>query len=290
MGKDNNIGIVILLAIIAIVAFGGAKNYKNTGPVTADQNKANVEKKLAETKTQVEELKKQIQIEEDKKTQSKYYGVVKLLYINRSDKPESEFLALHVDDNYKEAVPITGWKIRSVNSNINAIIPSGTQLLFTGMINREDPILVYAGDNIYVNTGYSPNGLSFRINKCSGYLTQFQEFTPYISSNCPRPADEDLSSIPRLAINDACFDYIDSFPYCKIQTESLPKNWSVECSKFIYDKINYSSCINTHKGDSDFYKKEWRIYLKRGDILWRARNQNIILYDNEDKIVSTLKY
>lgn len=293
--EKENIGIIVILGIIAIVAFGGAKNLKSPSlinPQTSNQtqDQANVEQKIAETKAQVEELKKQIQVEEDKKYQSKYYGMVKIQYVNRSDKAENEYLSLHVDNNFKENIQISGWQIKSLSSGSVASVPSGTQLYFSGSTNSESPIILYPGDNLFLITGVSPIGYSFRVNKCSGYLSQFQTFIPYLYTNCPRPADENLSSIPNLVINDACFDYINSYPSCRIQTEPLPKEWSVECNKFIYEKINYSSCINTHKSDSDFYQKDWRVYLKRSEPLWKSKRENIVLYDNEGKIVDSLKY
>lgn len=292
--EKENIGIVVILGIIAIIAFGGAKNLKNPSPISPSQNQAqnqaDVEQKIVQTKNQVEELKKQLQIEEDKKYQSKYYGMVKIQYINRADKPENEYLALHVNDNFKDIVQISGWQIKSLSTGSVASIPSGTQLYFSGSTNSESPIILYPGDNFYVITGVSPIGYSFRVNKCSGYLSQFQTFIPYLYTNCPRPADEDLSSIPKLVINEECLDYINSYPNCSIRTDPLPKNWSAECNKFIYEKINYSSCVNTHKSDSDFYQKDWRVYLKRSDTLWKSRRENIVLYDSEGKIVDSLKY
>jgi hypothetical protein len=91
-------------------------------------------------------------------------------------------------------------------------------------------------------------------------------------------------------INDACFDYIESMGQCRIQTETLPLNWSHECTNFIYNKINYPSCVNTHKNDKDFYQKEWRVYLKRSEKIWKEKRETIILYDDHGKIVDTLKY
>ena len=149
---------------------------------------------------------------------------------------------------------------------------------------------ISAGDTAYLITGISPNGVSFKTNKCSGYLTQFQTFIPYISNSCPRPRDENLSAIPKIAVNDDCLDYIDSFPSCRVETQNLPVNWSYECKNFITQKINYPSCVNLHKGDKDFYQNEWRIYLKKSTSLWKSRRENIILYDNLGKIVDTLTY
>ena len=158
------------------------------------------------------------------------------------------------------------------------------------MMNAEDDIVLTGGDILYLVTGVSPNGASFKVNKCSGYLGQFQTFVPYLTANCPLPKNEDLSGIPKLVINDACFDYINSMRSCKIQTKSLPVNWGSECINFIYNKINYPSCINTHKNDKDFYQREWRVYLKRSERLWKDKRETVVLYDNLGKIVSTLNY
>ncbi len=158
------------------------------------------------------------------------------------------------------------------------------------MLNTEDTIMLTGGDTLYLVTGISPNGASFKVNKCSGYLGQFQIFVPYLNNICPLPKDEDLSSIPNLVINDACFDRIDTMSRCRIQTAPLPQNLSSECTNFILNKINYPSCVNIHKNDKDFYQKEWRVYLGRSASLWKNKRETIVLYDSLGKIVDTLKY
>jgi len=294
MKKDDYTGIIILCAIIGIALMGGAKNGQQYGffspqPKTEEQKRIELEQKIRDTQQQVEELKKKVQTEEDKKTQSEYKGIVYLQYVNRSDDPKQEYISIRVNTG-TSTIPVTGWTIKSDSSGNSVTIPKGTYLFFTGMLNAEDNVVLQGGDTLYVNTGISPNGSSFKVNKCSGYLSQFQTFTPSLYTNCPAPRNEDLSSIPKRVINDDCFDYIDSFPTCRIQTESLSQKWSYECTRFIYDKINYASCVNTHKNDTDFYQKEWRIYLKRSERLWKDRKEKIILYDNSGKIVDTLTY
>ena len=127
-------------------------------------------------------------------------------------------------------------------------------------------------------------------NKCSGYLTQFQTFIPFINNICPLAKNEDLSQIPKIISNDACFDYLNTLQRCRVPTKNLPVNFTYECTHFISNTINYPSCINIHKNDKDFYQHEWRVYLKRSASLWKDRRENIILYDNQGKIVSTLTY
>jgi hypothetical protein len=296
MGKDNSIGILILFGIIAIALFGGTKNSNNSGgflssgkkPTT--QKEVNVQKETQRIENEIEKLKKQIQAEEDKKTQSQYKDIVSISSVSRSTDPSKEYITIKVSSRTTTTIPVTGWILKSINSGVQVSIPKGTYLFFTGMMNTEDNIYLNAGDVVYLVTGISPNGASFKTNKCSGYLGQFQTFVPYLRNDCPRPKNEDMSSIPKLAINDACFDYINSMSQCRIQTKPLPSSWSYECTNFIYQKINYASCVNTHKNDSDFYKKEWRVYLKRGSSLWKTRKETIVLYDSSGKVVDTIQY
>ena len=276
--KDHWIGIIILLGIISIALFGGVKNANNTFISSPNTVSGQNETSLGQTTT------------ENKNSFSQYQGLVTLGYINKSTDPGNEYLTIRVGSNLKTPVLVTGWTLQSRSSGASVTIPKGIYLFFTRIPNAEENIYLEAGDTLYLVTGISPNGASFKINKCSGYLGQFQTFIPYINNNCPMPKDENLSEIPGSVNNDACFDYIDSFPRCRIQTESLPINWSYECTKFIYDKINYPSCVDVHKNDKDFYEHQWRVYLKRSDHLWKDKRENIVLLDNSGKVVDTLKY
>ena len=295
MTKDNTIGIIVILGIVAIGLFGGTKGASKNGLLSngnqsPEQKQKDIGQQIQQTQRKVDDLKIKIQAEEDRKTQSVYKNLVNLDYVNRSTNPQQEYVLIRISSNATTTIPVTGWILKSLNSGVSITIPKATYLYFAGIPNTEDNIYLTGGDNLYLLTGISPNGASFKANKCSGYLTQFQTFTPSINSNCPLPKDENLSSIPNRTINDACFDYINSFPRCRIQTETLPLKWSTECQNFIYNKINYPTCINTHKNDKDFYQKDWRVYLKRSEPLWKDRRENIVLYDNLGKIVDTLKY
>lgn len=297
MEKGNSTGILILLGVVAIALMGGVKN-TNVGPIlnnnqTATQNTTSTtstEQKTENIQSQIESLKIQIQAKEEEVNQSQYKGIVTLSYINRSTNPNQEYATIRVSDNSTSTIQVTGWTLKSLSTGNQVAIPKGTYLFFTGMMNTEDNIFLVGGDTLYLVTGTSPTGANFKANKCSGYLGQYQTFVPYLSASCPAPRDEDLSSIPNLVINDACFDFINSMSSCKTQTDPLPPTWSAECTNFIYNKINYPSCINTHRNDKDFYQKEWRVYLKRSESIWKDRRETIVLYDNEGKIVDTLKY
>ena len=290
--KSNHFGLVIIFGLIAIALFGGSKNSQGGFHLFNLNNQNNsVDNQIADIQRQTDDIKKQIQALEDSKTKSPYSKIISLQYVSRSTDPKSEFLTFRMDTFSTSSVNISGWRIASTQSGNSVTIPKGTDLYFSGVKNAEDNINISADNTVYIVTGTSPIGYSFKVNKCSGFLSQFQTFVPYLSTgNCPYPRNEDLSKIPKYVTNDACFDYIDSMPNCRVQVDPLPISWSSECRNFITEKINYLSCINTHKSDKDFYQKEWRIYLNRSTTLWKDRREIIVLYDNNGKIVSTLTY
>lgn len=284
------------MVILAIALSGGSKNVGTFSPSptkTPEQQKVDIKQQINQTQKKVEDLKKQVEVEERKKTESQYKGLVSISYISRSSDPKKEYVVIRVNSSATTTIPVTGWTLKSLWSGTTVTIPKATYLYFAGMINSEENIYLSPNDTLNLITGYSPNGASFKTNKCSGYLTQFQTFTPSISRSCPAPRNEDLSSIPKTVNNIACFDYINSMPSCKIQVNPLPGDyykWSGECKTFIYDKINYPSCVNTHKSDEDFYKNEWYVYLKRNDKIWLDRSEEVVLYDHLGKIVDEIKY
>lgn len=294
--KSNDMGVVIILAIIAVALFGGSKNNGglfNVGPQTQEQKQADIQRQITEAQYKVEELKKQVAAEEANKNASIYKGLVNIYYINRDENPNQEYVAVHTNSNATTSIPITGWTIKSLSSGTSVKIPQASYLYFAGTINSEQDIYLKTNETVYITTGISPNGASFKLNKCSGYLNQFQTFIPYIGSYCPAPRNEDTSKIPKTVYNDACFDFIDSMPSCRIQNDPLPAGstkWSVECTDFIYKKINYPACVDTHKNDKDFYQPEWRVFLKRSSRLWKTSREDVVLLDQYGKIVDEIKY
>lgn len=299
MAKDNAVGIGIILIIIVIALSGGSKGAGgnnglfSSGTATPVQKQQNIQQQITDTQYKVDELKKQVDAEEAKKTQSKYKDLVTIAFINHAYDLNQEYILIRTNSLATTSVPITGWKLKSLASGVSVTIPQASYLYFTGSVNSEQDIYLGTNETVYLLTGNSPNGASFKVNKCSGYLNQFQNFNPYLGGACPAPRNEDLSSIPRTVNNDACFNYIDSMSSCRIQNDPLPPGyakWSTECLDFIYKKVSYPSCIDTHKGDKDFYQPEWRVYLKRSEKLWKDTREDVVLYDQYGKIVAEFKY
>lgn len=200
-----------------------------------------------------------------------------------------EYLEVDVSPDIAGKVLITGWKIQSTITGKSITIGKGVELPYTNQINQVDSIFVNPGDVLYLNTGRSPIGVSFRTNLCTGYFSQFQEYNPTLRTNCPRPSDEKLPQVPN-NFNDSCLDYLDSLSSCRIQIGPLPVDMTPECKSYINDKINYPTCILNHKSDFTFYKPEWRIFLNQNSDLWKNRREVIELVDLKGKIVDTLSY
>lgn len=305
--KGNLVPILILFLIIGMAVIGNksAKNrpvsntanqksfldfdFTNYNSSTGETTKTKdqIEYEINQAKQKSEELKKELALQEELKKSSIYRDKISFSNGYGYDV-NSEHLVISANSGNKEAIKITGWTIFSTSTGATVSIPKSTLLYFPGTINSEEDVYLNPGEKAYIITGKSPIGYGFKNNKCSGYLNQNSSFVPYLYSNCPLARYEDLSSIPKTVNNDICFDLIESFPQCQSQQTPLSNKYSSECQNFIYNKMTYMSCINTHKNEKDFWGNEWRIYLKRSEKLWRDRRETIILNDEFGKPVGKI--
>lgn len=250
-----------------------------------------------DTQSQADEIYDEI-IEEFGRTRdfgenSPYWGLITIERSSsgpRQTNLKEEYVALDVSHALDEPLTITGWKLQSMITNEIVVIPEATKVSTSGNVNIEQPIAVFPEDKIYLLTGHSPVGNSFQINKCSGYFEQFQDFTPSISEQCPTPEDEfEFSESDPLRFGDACLLFIDNMDRCRMQLDALPLGFSNSCALFITEEINYSSCVENHRNDDDFFEPEWRVYLKHEGEIWNRRDI-IRLLDNNDKTVDVFSY
>ena len=182
---------------------------------------------------------------------------------------------------------ITGWRLSGKNG-VNTVIPRGTRTLFTGRVNETSDITLPYGGRAVLVSGTSPVGTSFRINKCSGYLGAFQEFTPSISRiACPSPVSEAASQ--GISSDQNCVSYASSIPVCSIVSETLPSNFSSTCRDFLLNRLTYNGCVSAHQADADFYTNEWRVYLGSQSDLWQSSDV-IKVYDQTGKEVGAYAY
>ena len=218
----------------------------------------------------------------------------KIIFLDRTDniresRPEYEYFILSVADTTPEPIDITGWKVFDQRGKTSYEIPNGKRL-FGSLDTVNQPIRVHGGDIIIVSSGRSPTGFSFRINKCSGFRSQFKQFIPSIKTKCPNPIDEFIADGTTPYTDDRCYEAVRSLRECETVTE-LPSGVTVACRRFLENSMNEGGCIDLHRNDPDFFVSEWRVFLGSDRPLWRDRDRNILyLVDENDLLVATLLY
>jgi len=184
-------------------------------------------------------------------------GMVSFESVHRSDgvSIKDEFLVLMTEARAANSVNISGWTLKNTHGK-KVSIGSAAYFPKAGYINFESDIILLPGERVIVSSGQSPIGNSFRVNACSGYLEQFQDFIPPLSSSCPKPLllqEADL-------LDDTCRRYISSLPNCEFPA-SLPQGLSGVCVEHINEHLNYNGCSLDYQNVKNFYKEEWRVFL-----------------------------
>ena len=271
------------------------KTVKKEKELTEKQKQRALEKEIAQIQAELARVEEELEIIELYGEKSPYAGLVKMRKSSgtlRTTDVDREYIQLDAGKDNDSKIVITDWKITSSITGRTVTIPEAVHLVFSGSSGSEQPVVLNPGDRAYITTGRSPIGPSFLVNKCTGYYTQFQKFTPSISSKCPLPEDEILAYTrdQSIFIDNACMDFVDRMRKCRINTKPLPLTLSFTCQDAIIEEINYSSCVDKHKDDEDFRVPDWRIYLKRDDDLWRDKREVIKILDEEGRTVDYYSY
>ncbi|MBI2476387.1 MAG: hypothetical protein HYV67_04050 [Candidatus Taylorbacteria bacterium] len=237
---------------------------------------------------QASEIQKELNTLEEASHASPLTGKLAIVGRAAGAGAAGEYIALRASPQNKDKVLLTGLRLQSSASGQGADIPKAAPLVFQNQLNREEPVYLKPGDSAYIITGRSPLGLSFRLNKCTGFFSQHQTFNPSLPSRCPKPREEDLP-VSGTVYNDACRNYINSLSSCRVVT-SPPLTLSPECQRYVTEEINYTKCVERHKNDADFYDPSWRVYLNRADKLWKTSRELIHLVDQNGKVIDAITY
>ena len=282
--KDDFGFFLIIIGIVALAWVGagapsGGGNYGNNNQNSSENNTP-----------QTQEEKRQVENKKSIGTLSPLSEYISLRAGSLGgNDPKNEYLEIEVSNNAPSRINITGFTIKSAVSGRGTDIRKATILPFTGVLNVEETIYLSPGDRAYLITGRSPNGYSFKENKCVGYLGQYNHY-PSLPS-CPSPRDEILPFIGATYRN-TCFDYIDSISSCTVPTLDFETSLSLgyDCAQYVTTKINYSECLKKHRNDRDFYGKQWWIYLNYDEPLWDTRREIVLLQDLNKQTVAYFEY
>ncbi len=201
-----------------------------------------------------------------------------------------EYMRLRAESGTGSGINISGWKIVSTESGRVASIKKGLERMYPEALNNTElDIILRPGDSVYLSTGRSPQGHSFRENKCTGYYEQFFDYSPSLSMNCPRLSQEKLPARPN-QLKDNCLDYIRSFPQCQLPQQNIPEKYAGDCQSFVESHVGYAKCFDLHKNDADFLTNEWRVFLGYDEDIWKSQRETIQLLDAQGRVVDQYKY
>jgi len=227
---------------------------------------------------------------------SPFAGKIHLASISGMDDPDpsNQFIVLTPRLKANETVDITGWKLQSERTGYYATIPKAALLPFPYTHAESDVVLGYI-DVVYIVKGFSPIGISFRSNKCTGYFEENRTFVPSLPTDCPLPIKEDLPTFSsNIERNDECVELIDDLPRCRTHgteyTRLLPDTVTNSCKTYITTQINYNACVANHFSDTDFPGHEYWLYLNRFGTFWPTKRDKIILYDGNGLEVDSINY
>lgn len=258
-------------------------------------------KTIAENIKEVESKIKKLELGANKETdetiRSPYYNKIRMSNISglRGTDPNKEYISLSTNLEKNETIKITGWFLKSEVTGYYAMLGKVALLPFPFTKTESDIYLQYR-DRAIITKGFSPIGISFRTNKCTGFFEENRNFTPSLPLQCPRPIDEDY--LPKfsdvLDRNDECLNIIKRISRCTTKgnefVRDLPDTVSSACKNYITTQINYNTCVARHFSDTDFPGKEYRIYLNKFGPLWRTTHDTINLHDENGLIVDTISY
>ncbi len=256
----------------------------NTSPQSTDQG-------LSDSERQYDSLTAKMIAAKNFGTPSPYRGQVTIEENNATESaPDREYVKVQANDGNTTPVDITGWSLQSAVSGVRGYIPRGANVFFMGAINPQDDISLSPGFTAILTSGYSQGGTSFRENMCTGYLSQFQEYTPGLSQECPSPSD----SLPLSADNirmygETCFNFLNELPVCTFPL-TTPSDISPSCRAFVQNTISYNGCVQNYRYKSAFPRSQWRVYLGAGAELWRNSHDVVRLLDREGRTVDVLVY
>ncbi|MFH0804497.1 MAG: hypothetical protein V1896_02760 [Candidatus Zambryskibacteria bacterium] len=265
---------------------------KNLGSSPNKSVAENIKKAESDLKKLEGNLSKKI----DESNRSPYYGKIRMSNISGRNQPDPnrEYFSLSTSLKKEETVKITGWYLKSEVTGYYAVIGKASLLPFP-FTKTESDVVLEQSDKAYVTKGFSPIGIAFRTNKCTGFFEENRTFTPGLSLQCPLPKSEKLPNFSSVYDrNDECLNIIERIPRCVTKDSEfirgLPDTVSSACKTYITTQINYNTCVALHFSDTDFPGKEYRLFLNKFGPLWRPLHDTINLHDENGLVVDTISY
>ena len=189
---------------------------------------------------------------------------------------ETEYVQISAYGLNRGKVILTGMVLKNKNNESVVIGPD----------ENGRPITLAPGERALVSTGPSPRGINFKINKCSGYLAQGQNYYPGISNSCPI-----ATTLPQVRdLSENCERFLERSFACQTPNINFESGIDNKCAAFIGEHLNYVGCVKDFKNDSDFDKGEWRVYLGRTREFWANLHEDVYLYSQSGILITKVSY
>lgn len=205
----------------------------------------------------------------------------------KASDPSKEYVRLVASSRAGSGSLVSGLTLKGY-SGASVKIPQAVETFVQGESGKKADVRLPIGGRAIVTSARSPVGASFRVNMCTGYLDQFQAFTPTLRKDCPSPADE----IRRTALADeeSCVDFVEELPRCRAFEGQFPSGVSAACRTWVAKNLNYNACVYIHQSDDGFRADEWRLFLDQGKELWQNDDEIIRLIDTKGQTVDAVTY
>lgn len=249
--------------------------------------------RLIQLEAEYDRLKSEVDQSRSFGTPSPYAGKVGIIDDAsgiRAENSKEEYLQIGASYTNTDSIDVTGWTLESALTGARiALSPAASPYIANGA-SALTAVLLTPGARAIIATAPSPIGVSFRENMCSGYLGQFQQFTPPLSPECPSPSEIlPLNEQNLLRYGDSCFDEIRNMSQCQFP-QSLSSSVSGACRAYLTEYLSYNGCVTLNRTRAAFQSNVWRIFLGSSSDLWRDSHDAIRLLDREGRTVSVFVY
>jgi len=190
-------------------------------------------------------------------------------------------IVLRADWNIgNSGMDIKDWRIGALETEYYL---TGAQNIYT-FGGSVDKLMIFPGDEIRIFSGQSPKG-NFRINKCIGYIAEYNAFNPPIPQRCPAYSYEETSYL-----STACRSYLSSLRSCEVPRQAPPVPFNDQACHSFVNNINYETCVARHRNDSDFLDNEIWVWAGDGLKYFDRAGDIIRIYDRSGTLVSQYRY
>ncbi len=213
---------------------------------------------------------------------SPLFGDVKI-YSVRSNKNNVDAEYISLKNKSKIPLNITNWSIESKKNNASYTIPKVYKIPRYPYDMEKIDVSLNPGAFAFIHSGKDFSSPGFRVNKCIGYLDDFN-LSPSLPKICSAPTKDKYENLDQY-----CQNLINKTPNCQ---EPNVNSISVtnQCRSFIRSNFGYGNCVILNNRYYDFFKDEWRVYLGKTKSVWDEYQDEIILRDKNGLVVDIYNY